>query len=228
MTTSGITAWSLTARDIVTQAMIELGILASGGEPESAELSDCLLRLNGMLKSWQGKVNLFREGTGTISVPGGSGAGALPEGIRDISSVRHVVSANNYRQLVQWQRSQYLSLPNRATSGSPTVYYLSQQIGGDTLHIWPVPVNDITLHIDYTREADTITNPAQTLDIPSEWHETVILGLAARIAGMFGATRADPATVGDVKQRAEQLYQQMLDQDRPDSYVFESYAGDYC
>jgi hypothetical protein len=222
MSTSGVTAWSLTARDIVTQAMIELGALASGQEPEAAELNDCLVRLNGMLKSWQGKANLFREATGEVEIPAGSASGVLPAGIRDISSVRQVMSATYERQLAPWQRSQYLSLPNKAASGNPTAYYLSRQAGGSVMHVWPVPANDITLKIDYSRVAETVTDASQTLDIMEEWQEAVYLGLAARIAGMFGTIRIDPNTVMDVKQRAEQLYQQLLDSDRPDSYFFEA------
>jgi hypothetical protein len=226
MSTSGVTAWSLTARQIVAQAMVELGLLSSGAEPEAAEMDDCLVRLNGMLKSWQGEANLFRETEATVSVTGGSGVVTLPASVRDVASVRHVISGTNHRLLAPWNRSQYLSLPNKASAGSPTIYYLSRQRDAAELHIWPVPSTNVTLKIDYSRVADTVTDGAQTLDIPQEWHEAVILGLAARIAGMFGASRADPATVADVKQRAEMLYQQMLDRDRPDAYVFE--PSSYC
>lgn len=224
MTTSGETAWSLTARDICTRAMEELGVLSVGGTPKARELEACLVRLNGMLKSWQGKANLFRETTGEATIAAGVGTMTLPEGVRDVSSVRVVVSATQERQLWPWQRSQYLSLPNKAAVGAPTAYYLSRQRDTVELSVWPVPATDMDIRFDYSRIADTITNATETLDIPAEWHETVYLGLASRIAGMFGASRMDPANVADVKQRAEILYQQMLDQDRPDSYYFEAYG----
>jgi len=226
MTTSGETAWTLTARDIVKHAMQEIGALSVGEEPESAELTACLVRLNAMLKSWSTKANLFREATGVVTVPGGDGSGVLPPEIRDISSVRLVVSATQERILYPWQRTDYYSLPNKASVGSPTIYYLSQQSGGDVLYLWPVSATDVTLKVDYSRTAETVTNGAETLDIPQEWHEAVYLGLASRIAGMFGATRIDPGTVADVKQRAEVLYQQFLDSDRPDSYTFG--PSEYC
>jgi hypothetical protein len=226
MSTSGETAWSLTALDIVKQAMLELGVLSSGEDPDASEAADCYVRLNGMLKSWQGEANLFREATGTITIPAGSASGSLDAGIGRISSARVVLSSTNQRQMVPWNRSQYLSLPNKAASGSPTIYYAGEGIGGGTLYVWPVPTADTDIAIDYSRLAETVTDGSETLDIPEEWQEAVYLGLAARIAGMFGATRADPNTVMEVKSRAEALYQRMLDRDRPDSYYFE--ASDTC
>src|SRR5687768_7650187 len=125
MTTSGETAWELTARDVVKHAMQELGVLSLGEEPEAAELEGCLVRLNAMLKSWSTKANLFREATGEVTIPGGDASGTLSPEIRDISSVRVVVSATQERQIYPWQRSQYLSLPNKEAVGSPTAYYVS-------------------------------------------------------------------------------------------------------
>jgi hypothetical protein len=89
-----------------------------------------------------------------------------------------------------------------------------------------VPAVDITLHADFSRAAQTITEPGETLDISQEFAETVILGLAARIAGMFGAIKLDPTTVADVKARAAALEQELLDSDRPDSIVFQPWTQD--
>lgn len=229
MPTSGETAWEMTALDIVYAAMQELGIYGAG-ESDSVtaeELSDSLVRLNSMLKSWQTKANLFREATDEITVTGGTGEEALPSDVREINTVRYVASATNERLLAPYSRSDYLSLPNKAQAGTPSIYYVAKGVGETVLHVWPVPADDVTLKLDYSRQAETVTDGTETLDIPQEWHETVILGLASRIANMFGATRTDPATVSRVQGDAERLYQQMLDADRPDFYRFESFAETY-
>jgi hypothetical protein len=109
VTTSGITSWPLTAEEIVTQAMIELGAIASGETPTGEEMEDGLIRLNAMLKTWGGEGNLFRETTATLVIPAATGAGTLPAGVRDVSSVRHVVSSSYSRQLAEWNRGQYYS-----------------------------------------------------------------------------------------------------------------------
>ncbi len=224
MTTSGVTDWSMTAGEIVTQAMIELGLINSGEEPDANEMSDAIVRLNAMMKTWAGELNLWREATGTITITGGTGAATLDADIRNVSSVRHVVSATNYRTLTQWNRDQFYMMPNRATVGNPTLFYITRALGGDAIHIWPVPAADVTLHLDYSRAAETVTDPSETVDLPQEWQEAAILSLASRISGMFGSTTIDPATVGRIDQRASELYNRMVDRDRPDSYTFEPYS----
>jgi hypothetical protein len=93
------------------------------------------------------------------------------------------------------------------------------------LRIWPVPAADITLELDYSRRPFIAETPEDTLDVPQEWHEAIYMGLAARCASMFGADRVSPQTVARIEARAAQLYQRLLDADRPDSYYFEPSAG---
>lgn len=222
MTTSGVTAWALTARDIVTAALRDARILASGTDPEADELEDCILRLNGMLKSWQMKANLFREVEATVAITAGDPTISLPAGVRDVSTVRHILSATNERQLFPWNRGQYLQVPNKAAIGNPSIYYISRTVGGVDLTVWPVPSSNITLKIDYSRIAETVTNASQTLDIPEEWHETVYKNLAVECADLFGAALS-PRYIN----RAAELYQQFLDSDRPDFYQFEADGAYY-
>lgn len=228
MATSGETNWPLTAGEIVQQAMVKLGILTSGDSPEASEMTDGLVELNSMLKTWSRKVNLWRDGTGTVVITGGVGSATLPQEVRDVNSVRHVVSATNKRLLNQWNRDQYFSMPNLAAVGNPTIYYIKRDLDDVEIRLWPVPATDITLHLDYSRAAETVTASDQTLDISQEWGEAVILNLASRLAGQFGAIRLDPQTVGDIKQRAAILEQELFDSDRPDTIEFQSWTGDSC
>jgi hypothetical protein len=221
MTSSGVTAWSLTARELVTTAVEDARIYSSGEDVTADDMDVCIRRLNGMLKSWEGKANLFREAEASVAITGGDGIVTLPAGVRDVSSVRHIISSTNERQLAQWNRGQYMMLPNKVAVGNPSIYYLSRQGAAADLYIWPVPAASITLKIDYSRIAETVTDPGQTLDIPEEWHECVYTNLAVRIADLFGA-QLSPLYL----QRAEMLYQQLLDSDRPDSYTFE--AAEHC
>lgn len=228
MTTSGVTVWNLTARDIVKQAMIEIGVLSTGEEPEASEMQDSLVRLNAMLKTWATAGGLGHlETTGTVTIPANASSGVLASGIRNINSARVVTSATNHRQMVPFNRSQYQMLPNKTATGSPTAYYLQDSGDSTTMYVWPVPTAITTISIDYGRVIETVTDASQTLDIPQEWQEAAYLGLAARIAGMFGATRLDARMVSEVKERAERAYARLLDNDRPDSYYFEPFERYY-
>src|SRR5689334_7114176 len=143
MTTSGITDWPLTVAEVVRHALVELGAISSGEEPEATEEADAMVRLNGMLKTWSTKANLFREATGTLTVLGGTGAGTLPSEVRQLNSARLIVSSTYQRPLLQWNRDQYYSMPNRAAVGNPTIFYLSRTPTASEIRIWPVPAADV-------------------------------------------------------------------------------------
>lgn len=224
MTTSGVTTWSLTARDIVKEAMLELNILSPGEEPEAEELQRCLVRLNGLLKSSSTVGGFgFLEATGTVTIPAGAASGVLPAGVRSINTARVVVSSTYHRQMQPFNRTQYLSLPNKIASGSPTIYYISDTGDTTTMYVWPVPTAITTIAVDYTRTIETVTDGTETLDLPQEWQEAAYLALAVRIAPMFGTARIDPQTLALVEQRAERLAGALLDAERPDSYFFEAW-----
>jgi hypothetical protein len=222
MTTSGVTTWELTARDLVTAALRDGRIIASGEDPTADELADCILRFNGMLKTMSTKGALFRDAQTTATITAGNPSVTLPVGIRDVSGARHVISATNERPLFPWTRAQYLMLPNKAAVGNPTIYYLSREIGAPVLSVWPVPSSNITLKLDYSRVAETVTDATQTVDLPSEWQQMIYKNLAVECADLFGA-QLSPRYMA----QAESLYQQFLDSDRPDFYTFEAYS-DYC
>lgn len=213
------TTWTLTANEIIIMALGELGVIAPGVEPDAEEEKDCLRRLNALLNSWQLRgVNLFRESSGTISVPGGSASGTLDSDIRSISSARLIVSATQERTLHPIDRTRYLQLPNKASVGKPTMYYFSRQASGVEMFLWPVSATDIEIKIDYQRGADTITNGDNPIDVPQDWQEAIYTNLAVRCAPMFGSAAT---LTPELVERARELERMVLDSDRPDSYYFE-------
>lgn len=217
MTTSGVTAWSLTAADIVKAAMGEIATIDPGSDPTSDELASCLLRLNGMLKSWSLKgVSLYRETSATITTTAAVASVTLNAGIRAISSARLVVTATNERPLWPWTRSEYLSLPNKAAVGQPTIYYLDRQRDAAVIYFWPVSATVASIKLDYDRIPETVVASDETLDIREELQETVYANLAVRIAGIFGQTPGP-----ELASRAQMLEMQMFDAERPDAYRFE-------
>ena len=219
MPTSGVTAWSLTARDIITAALQENAIVGLGRTPTATEAEACMVRLNGMLKSWPAYG--LHETTGTITIPANDASGTLAAGIKRITSARLQLSATNERHLGEWNRDDYLILPNKTASGDPTIFYQARQLAGITLYVWPVPTAIKTLHIDYERVPETVTSLSETVDFPQEYQECLYANLALRCAGLFGV---EPG--GELIARAQRLERAMLDAERPESYKFE--PGGYC
>lgn len=211
MATSGVTAWSMTARDIIQTALEENGIVPLGEAPEAEEAAACMRRLNGILKSWRWGMHL--EAQADVTIPADSASGTVAGDVNEIIGARYVESATNERLLARWERDQYLSLPNKTASGTPTIFYVQSRVDTLTLYVWPVPTAEATIKVDYLRKPETITDLSETVDFPQKYQEALYANLAVQCAGLFGATPS-PELVA----RAAMLKLEMDDAERPASY----------
>jgi hypothetical protein len=210
--------FSMTARDMVTQAMREIGVLASGENPTADEMSDGIVRLNSMLKSWAAKgLNLWRDTQGSVDLAAGTSS-AMLVGAVTVSEVRLVTSVTNERSLGRWEADDYAVIPNKTTRGEPSVYAVRTEVSGLTLQLWPVPARDVTVRYSYGRITDDVIEPSDPVDVPQMFQETVWKCLAVKLAPTFGKARTDPQTVQLVAADAANLERDMLDFDRPASY----------
>lgn len=214
MTTSGVTAWSLTARDIITEALHENAVLGLGEDVPAPEADRCLTRLNGLLKSWLVGRNLER--TGAITVLANAASGAIDAAINEVRSVRVLENQNFERQLTRWERDEYFRIPNKSASGAPTAFYADAQRDSIVLYLWPVPTADTTLKVEYQRLPETVTNLNETVDFPQEYQEALYANLAVRCCTVFGV---EPKV--ELLQRARDLRIEMEDRERPASYTME-------
>lgn len=217
MTTSGTTDYSLTVRDIVKRALDdELGVVPSGDAPTADELTFAINKLSGMLKSWQIKGVLWKQETVDQNGDADTATIALGSFVRGVNGCRFAESATNERAMQRFERDDYNILPNKAASGTPTIYYVQRAEDGLVLSVWPVPTTAFTLKLDIDRKMDTVTSASETLDVPEELHETVIANLAVRMLGKY---RIQPGEVPELVQRANMLEQEMFDNYRPASYM---------
>lgn len=211
MATSGVTAWSLTARDIITTALVnELAVIPIGEDPEAQEAALVLSNLNYLMKSATNGSHL--ESLGTVTIPANSASGSVAGDVQEVISARLVTGATE-RDLSRFERDEYLSIPNKAASGTPTIFYVSRQRDDAVMYVWPVPVQETTVNISYIRIPETITDLSQNVDFPSEYIPALTAMLAVRSAGAFGETPS-PELVA----RANMLWREMEDNQRPVSY----------
>jgi hypothetical protein len=228
VTTSGVITSELLVSDLVTYAMRELGLLASGENPTGDELEDGIRCLNWMLKSWQARgVTSWRDTDGSIDFPIATSSMLLDPFCLDVLEARLVQTNTFERPLQRWELAQYRQLPNKQQTGFPTAYTVSKTDSTITLTLWPVPSAAMTVNYSYPRIIEDVTDGDQTIDIPQEWQETAYVALAARLIQPFGVTRLDPGTATIIAQRASALEQLLLDQDRPASIYMGSAYGRY-
>ena len=217
MTTSGAISGALTAQDAVRIAMEELGVLSSGEMPTAEEGASGLERLNWMLKSWQAKgCNLWRDTEATATFGANIKTVTLTPRPIDVMDAR-VVTDGIQLPIARWELAEYRQLPRKDQSGRPTAFTLTKGRDDVTMTVWPVPTASTDIIYSYARVIEDVTSLTQTLDVPQQWAETIWMGLATRLANMFGASRVDPAAVQRVTAMAAILEQALLDQDRPAS-----------
>jgi hypothetical protein len=226
MTTSGTISAQLIVGEIITAAMMELGVISAGEQPTADEAADGIRALNWMLKSWPSRgLNLWRETQGEVVFPAGTATVAMDPYCLDVVEARFVQSTTFERPLARWESGQYRQLPNKTQAGYPVAFYPNKQTGTLSLTLWPVPVADATIRYTYSRVPEDVTDASETVDAPQEWTELVYVALAARLVQTFGVNRTDPTTAQIIAQRAAALEQAMLDQDRPASVFMGSVTG---
>ena len=113
----------------------------------------------------------------------------------------------------RFERDDYTVLPNKAASGTPTIFNVEQNAGALVLNVWPVPTADFTLSLDIDRALDTVTDASETIDIPEEWTECVMSNLALRCCNIFGVS-----PTAELKEVAQLSEREMFDAYRPASY----------
>lgn len=211
MATSGVTAWSLTARDIITAALEENAIIRLGKSPTAPEATACLSRLNALLKSLP--VGRHLEQEYTVTVPAATASVVLDEDVREVIRANYVQSASFQRLLARWERDDYFDLSNKAAAGEPVAFYAAKELNQFRLYVWPVKATEATLKVDCLRTPETVTDLGQTVDWPEEYQEALYANLAVRCAGIFGV---DPRP--ELVARSQVLRREMEDAERPASY----------
>lgn len=215
MPTSGVTSWGLTARDVINTALRdELGVIGLDETADADEAASALMHLNALVKSHGGGAHY--ETQGTVTIPAASASGTIASNVRDIISARF--SGTFERMLVRWQRDEYLAIPNKAAIGDPTCFYVSNQRDNVVMYVWPVPSAQISVKIDYRRIPEIVVGLSDQVDFPEQYLPALVAMLATRCSGRYPGS-AGPELVA----RAQMLWREMEDNERPASYMLGPY-----
>jgi len=211
MAVSNSTNFNETAQEIITDALTELGVWAEEESLEAADLERGLRALNRMLKAWQAEgvmIWTYAEGQLTTVLEQASyefGAGGdfttVPFEILDMRINR----GGNDLPMNRLSREDYYALPNKTTSGYPTQFYYDRQRSSGMLYLWPTPdVSLGTLKFTYRRTIMDVDSGANDFDVPPEWMEALVFGLAKRLVGAY--SMAGKPEAARVEQEAERTY----------------------
>lgn len=205
--------FSQTARDVVTGAMRDLGIIRVSGTPKASEMAYGIEQLNLMLKGLAVEgLSPWTDMEATAVVPATTSTVTLTPRPVDVSEVR-LQETGYQRPLARWEAGEYDLLPNKAQAGVPLAYQVIHTVSDVQLRLWPVPSVETTLAYSYQRVIEDV-GESTVLDVPQVWGEAIRAMLKPRLTA-FGPISQD------VTIRAEMLKRQMIDFDRPASYHIE-------
>ena len=178
MTTSGSTNFELDVSDYIEEAFERCGLeLRTGYDLKTAKRS-----LNLLFADWANRgLNQWTITQRTQTVTASDGDYDLGTDVIDVLSMVVRRSSTDF-SMTRISRDEYLSIPNKTTTGRPTQFFIDRQITPQ-IKVWPAPENSTdVLYFDcLTRieDADTFTN---TVEVPFRFYPCLAAGLAYYIA----------------------------------------------
>jgi hypothetical protein len=215
MATSGSVDYSETTNGIIKAALRRIGAVGIGYEPTADDYDYCVGELNRLMKAsakmgW----NVFRSEEGSLTLVSGQaeytfgGSGSPDVAYRPLrfEEIRWRNSDGTDLPMTERAREDYFTQPDKTTQGTPTTWYYHPERDSGKLYIWPVPnaTTATTLQYTYQRTLEDFDSTAGNPDIPQEWYDVLVKGLAYNIATAYFPERPD------IKQMASADYQSSL------------------
>lgn len=185
------TSWTLTAQEVITGALQEIGAIGAGQTASPDDYSVCLTSLQNILKemplhglSWP-KITVAP--VALVWSSGTPAQVAMPADYFGVPVVSFTQAAANI-DLDVMSKARYDALLNPTqTALYPTSIYIAPNNIG---YLWPVPTVNPSLSITYqaiTLDAAMLVTP----DIVQAWVGGLSLWLAYEVAGKFGVPVGD-------------------------------------
>lgn len=211
---------TITTRDLIEDALRKIGVVAFDEPMTADQVVNGLRAWNRLLKSWQNRgYNLWAVASQTVTLTTAASYTLSPVRPVRILNAR-LVRSGIETPMLSMTRQEYDAMPVKGSTGLPTRFYYDKQREAALFYIWPVlaVAAGETIRITFEREAEDQTDVNAVPDIPGEWWEAAVYGLAARLADDYSRN------VPNVVARAEEELRLALADDREESLFF----GDCC
>lgn len=222
MTTSGSVDFTLTSRQVISEALENIGAVNIGETPGAEDAAKALSVLNQMLKTWGTQERLWIKTEGSVTLLASTASYALTAA-RRVLSVRRRTS-NIDTPMNEMSREQYYAFPTKTAAGTPYQWYFDPQRAVRTLYVANVPTTAIaastTLPYTYLRVIEDVDALDDDPDLPQEWMEALVYGLAARLTVPFKTMLTNAPLAAEIKERAATLYGQLSADSQEDVSVF--------
>jgi len=174
MATSNSRDFDLDVGEIIEEAYERCGLeLRTGYDAKTARRS-----LNLMFADWANRgLNMWTVTQATTSITSGTATYSFDATYVDLLEVVLRNSSGTDFTLSQMSRSEYLTIPNKASTGQPSQYFFDRQTI-PTITLWSTPDASYTLvyyFVSRIQDADSLVNNADT---PFRFLPCMVAGLA--------------------------------------------------
>lgn len=182
------TTLTYTAGQIATAALRKCGVTAVDRAATSDEMDAALVTFNAMLKALQiPSITVWKLSTASITLTDDTESYSISARPLELGVVNWRSTDGIDLPMLRLTRKEYYELPDKDAAGTPTQFYYHRLQETGTLYVWPVQeTGSGTIEWEGQDEIDDITSTADTLDVPAEWYEAIIYGLAGRLCDDFG------------------------------------------
>jgi len=199
MAVSGSTDFSINRDQLIKDSLELIGAKAPDESITDSELQSGVRRLNMMLKTWQTDgLQLWQRRSVTVPLiadqntytfgPSGQDV-TVGRPLRILKVMRTDTSANDV-ELFKLSQDQYKEQTPKTTTAVPVNYYYDPQLTNGSLYVWPTPgtteASEYTLDVLYHKPADDMDTATDDFEFPQEWLETIMYGLALKLAPIYG------------------------------------------
>ncbi len=204
MTTSGSRDFDLDTAEIIEEAYERCGLeVRTGYDARTARRS-----MNLMFADWANRgLNLWTVKQATQALTAGTATYSFDSSYTDLLEVVLRRGGVDY-ELDRMSRSEYLTLPNKSTTGRPSQYYYNRQIVPE-ISLWSTPDSSTDVLVYYyvqrIQDVDALVN---TTDAPFRFLPCMVAGLAYYIA-----MKRAPDRIQLLKAVYEEEFQRAADED---------------
>ncbi|WP_347467525.1 hypothetical protein [Burkholderia stagnalis] len=186
----------ITAKDLIMQALKEIGVVAQGQPATDEDIADCLFRLNGMLGQWEKKRALvYRlrsidwQADGSTSYKLGPGAEIdTPRPSKIASGYVRLLGGSmpvDYQLTVIVAREDYDRIAVKELRSMPSFVYLDTTNPAATLYLWPVPTSQYRVHVTAYEVLPRFDDAAEPIDLPDVYQEALFYNAVVRFSPMY-------------------------------------------
>tara|TARA_R100001460_G_scaffold453_4_gene2119 strand:- start:282 stop:953 length:672 start_codon:yes stop_codon:yes gene_type:complete len=176
MASSGTTSFNITIDEVINEAYERCGVRVNSGH----DLKSARRSLNLLFSEWGNRgINLWKVKSKTETLVNGSVTYTTPSDCNDVLEAVVTLSGGNQQTLTKISRSEYIAIPNKTQTGTPSQYYVDRQIT-PTISLYLAPDTSAVTNIFYyylarIEDAGAYTNSS---DMPFRFFPCMVSGLA--------------------------------------------------